>query len=364
MKILFDIGHPGHLHYFRNAAKILEEEGHKTFFTTRDKDVTLKLFKAYNIPYYLTGKNKSGLLNKAYTLFKTTWEIYKYAKKVKPDIIVNFFLPFAGIAGRILNIPVIGFDDTEHAKFSNWIAKKFTDIVFVPSSFLVIHDKHEIRFDSHMELCYLLPKYHTPDKKVLNELKISPGTEYVILRFISWTANHDLGASGLKYDEKIKLVKLLSSKFQVFISSEGQLPPELSKYRINISPEKIHDALYFAQLYIGEGATMASEAALLGTPSIYINSLDAGCLQAEVNAGLLYSFRDSNGLFDKIEYLLAINDLKQQHINKNLAYLKKNIDVTALLVWFIENYPQSKMIMRESPDFQFNFRTDNILEKV
>ncbi|MEZ5084596.1 MAG: DUF354 domain-containing protein, partial [Bacteroidales bacterium] len=290
MKILFDIGHPGHLHYFRNTAKILEKKGHETFFTTRDKDVTLKLFKAYNIPFYRTGKNKAGLFNKAYTLFNTTWEIYKYAKKVKPDIIVNFFLPFAGIAGRLLKIPVIGFDDTEHAKFSNGIAKKFTDTIFVPASFQVVHSVNEIRFNSHMELCYLLPKYFSPDNSIYHDLNISKDIKYVILRFISWTANHDIGATGLTYEDKMKLVSMLSKKYKVFISSEGKLPAEFSAYQINIPPEKMHDALYFAQLYIGEGATMASEAALLGTPSIYINSLDAGCIQEQVDGGLMYSF--------------------------------------------------------------------------
>lgn len=356
MKILFDIGHPGHFHYFRNAAKILEERGHKTFFTTRDKDVTLNLFKAFKIPYYLTGKNKPGIINKALTLFITSWKIYKYAKKVKPDIIVNFFLPFAGIAGKLLNIPVIGFDDTEHAKFSNWIANKFTDVIFVPSSFTVVHNKNEIRFNSHMELCYLLPRYFMPDKKVFDELKISPGTDYVILRFISWTANHDLGASGLKYEEKIKLVNLLVSKYQVFISCEGQLPHELLKYKIKISPEKMHDALYFAQLYIGEGATMATEAALLGTPSIYINSLDAGCIQEQVNAGLLYSFRTSEGLFEKVENLKNSSNLKQQHADMSKEYLTSKIDLTALIVWFVENYPKSKEILHENPNHQYNFK--------
>jgi hypothetical protein len=44
--------------------------------------------------------------------------------------------------------------------------------------------------------------------------------------------------------------------------------------------------------------------------------------------------------------------------------LKKKIDGTSILVWFIENYPKSKFIMKENPDFQYNFRTDNIPEEV
>ena len=81
---------------------------------------------------------------------------------------------------------------------------------------------------------------------------------------------------------------------KVIISSEGELPVELEKYRVKISPERMHDLLSFASLYIGEGATTASECAMLGTPAIYVNVLDAGTLQEQENLGLLFSFRNEN----------------------------------------------------------------------
>jgi hypothetical protein len=36
--------------------------------------------------------------------------------------------------------------------------------------------------------------------------------------------------------------------------------------------------------------------------------------------------------------------------------LSEKIDVTAFLVWFIENYPESVTVMRQNPDYQYNFR--------
>ena len=50
----------------------------------------------------------------------------------------------------------------------------------------------------------------------------------------------------------------------------------LKQYQLSINPIEIHDVLSFADLFIGEGATMASESAIMGTPSIYVNSLTAG----------------------------------------------------------------------------------------
>lgn len=34
--------------------------------------------------------------------------------------------------------------------------------------------------------------------------------------------------------------------------------------------------------------------------------------------------------------------------------LADKIDVTAFLVWFIENWPESFKIMKENPDYQFD----------
>jgi len=36
--------------------------------------------------------------------------------------------------------------------------------------------------------------------------------------------------------------------------------------------------------------------------------------------------------------------------------LEDKIDVTAFLVWFVENYPESFSIMRENPDYQAGFK--------
>jgi hypothetical protein len=51
MKILIDMGHPAHVHFFKNTIWELEKRGHQVKVTARDKDVTLKLLEAYGIPY-------------------------------------------------------------------------------------------------------------------------------------------------------------------------------------------------------------------------------------------------------------------------------------------------------------------------
>ena len=50
------------------------------------------------------------------------------------------------------------------------------------------------------------------------------------------------------------------------------MPTDLEKYKLKINPIYIHTVLYYASLYVGDSQTMATEAALLGTPSIRFNS--------------------------------------------------------------------------------------------
>ena len=111
----------------------------------------------------------------------------------------------------------------------------------------------------------------------MEHLKVKKGQKYAIVRFVSWEAHHDIGQHGFSLQDKEKAIHDLAKYITVFISSEKPLPESLEKFRIHIPIEKMHDALAFAHLYLGEGGTTATEAALLGTPNIIINSLAKHC---------------------------------------------------------------------------------------
>ena len=51
MRIIINIGHPGHVHFYRNAILALEERGHEVLVTARAKDITYKLLGIYDIPH-------------------------------------------------------------------------------------------------------------------------------------------------------------------------------------------------------------------------------------------------------------------------------------------------------------------------
>ena len=356
MKILIDIGHPAHVHYFKNFIKIMKKKGHKFFITARNKEVVFDLLSNNNLKFYNRGDGSNTSLGKLLYLIKADFRLYNIARKFKPDLFLSFSSPYAAHAAKLLDVPHIAFTDTEHAKIVNLAVVPFSDVICTPASFQKDFGKKHIRFNGYMELCYLHPNYFKPDPSVLDLLGVNKNEKYVIMRFVSWHASHDVGYSGLTLEMKRKAVEEISKYVKVFISSEGELPEDLKQYQIRIPPEKMHDALAFSTLFVGEGATMASECAMLGIPAIYVNPLSAGTLKEQEKYGLIYGFRNSTGVINKAIELINTPNLQKEWQQRRQKMLADKIDVTAFMVWLIENYPESVKIMRENPDYQYRFK--------
>jgi len=356
MKILIDIGHPAHVHYFRNFIGLMTKKGHQFHITSRDKEVTFDLLRKFNIPFTSRGKGGKGFLGKILYILQADLKLIRDGLRFKPDILLSFASTYAAHASFVLGKPHLAFDDTEHSKYEIFLYRSFTKVFLNPQCFKKNFGNKQIRFKGFMELCYLHPKYFNPDNNVLLQLRLKETERFVLLRFVSWTAGHDLSETGFSSETKVNLVKTLSEYVKIFISSESKLPEELEQYRLPVSPEKLHDVLFYSTLYIGEGATTASECAMLGTPAIYVNSLSAGTLEEQERLGLLFSFRNPEGVLEKTLELLKMPDLKTEFHKRRNAMLAKSIDVTAFMVWFVENYPGSVKIMKENPEYQERFR--------
>ena len=182
--------------------------------------------------------------------------------------------------------------------------------------------------------------------------------KYIIVRFVSWNATHDRGHSGMSYKNKLLAVEKLSKEAKVFISSENELPPELEKYRFPLSPEKMHDAIAFASLMYGESATMATEGAVLGVPGIYLdNTSRLYTKEIEKKYGLIINYTESESdqlasIEKAIQILKNSSSIWEEGRRKLLG---EKINVTAFLIWLIENYPESKSILRRNPEYQLKF---------
>ena len=361
MRILVEVGHPAHVHYFRNFIKIMEARGHSFLVIAREKEMTLNLLDYYDIKYKSRGKGKDSVPGKFFYLPYGILYTALQAIKFKPDIFISMGSPFAAIASKFVNKPHITFDDTENAILTQFLYKPFTDVILSPSAYRKVINNRHIKFNGFMELCYLHPNNYTPDPSIRNILHSEEEKRYCLVRFVKWKAHHDINHKGITPENKIKLIKEFSKYAEVFISSEGELPPSLKQYQINIPYEKIHDVIKYASLVFGDSATMTSEAAILGTPSIYIGNVDLGNMVEEQDKyELVFNYTENASdqvaaIKKGLELLTTVN-IKEEWRKRKERMFNDKIDVTAFIIWFIENYPSSFQTMKENPGYQNNFK--------
>lgn len=355
MRILIDIGHPAHVHYFKNFIFIMQAKGHEFMLVARDKEVSHQLLDNLELSYLSRGKGAKSLIGKLFYIIEADGKILKIARKFKPDLFMSFASPYAAHVAYLMGKPHIVFDDTEAAKLNLILYPPFSSTILNPSVYWKYHSKKQLFFKGFMELCYLHPNYFQPDADIISSYGIDVNSPFVLVRFVSWDANHDIGQSGLSSKIKKELVQLLSKKARVLISAEGQLTNDLESYRIKIKPIHLHHFLAFSSLYVGEGATTASESLTLGTPAIYINTLNAGTIQDQTDNYGLISLRNSDNLLDIALSMLTPEAQKEAQASRD-RLIEDHIDVTAFMVWFIENYPQSETILRDTPDYQYQFK--------
>lgn len=361
MNILIDIGHPGHIHLFRNAIKELENKGHKIYVTSRDVKIITHLLNHYEIRYINLGDKGLSVIMKGIKTLLQDFKVLKIVFKYKIDLGLSSGIVLSHVA-KFSRIKTLIFDDDDdHAEpLVVKYGHPFADNVLSP---IVITRKAKSNigyFGTH-ELSYLHPKRFAADINVLNKLKLKPNDVFFVLRFVAFQGHHDIGQFGISLEQKIRLTNLLSKYGKVFITSEKPIEIELEKYRIPVPPEDIHSLLFYATMFLGDSQTMTSEAAILGTPALKCNTF-AGKLsvpnELEEKYGLCYSYhpKDFDVFFEKTKELLSERNLKEKWSERRKRFIEDKIDVTAFMVWFIENYPESAKIMKDNPDYQYKFK--------
>src|SRR5690606_23687331 len=128
-----------------------------------------------------------------------------------------------------------------------------------------------------------------------------------------------------------------------FITSEGELPSDLEQFRIKIPYHQIHDALYYCTLLFGESATMASEAGVLGTPSIFINDIELGYINDQISKyALISQFKNENNqhelALEKAIELIKDNTNVTPHKLRSKEIQENCIDLTKFMVGEVLKY--------------------------
>lgn len=353
MTFLFDMAHPAAVHYFKNIIFKLKEGGHEVVITARDKDITQQLLRNYKLPFIDLGIMQPNFFSRLIFMIKGEIRALYFLSKYKPDVVVSMGTIFFAHACFIKRVPYVVFDDTEHALLNRILYKPFARRIFTPACYTTDLGKKQFRFNAVMELLYLHPSQTIKwDSKALNEQFVE--RPFAIIRFISWDAFHDSG-TGAGIVDKMALLNLVKKYMEVYLSIEGDVPKALKDHVLRIEPENIHLYLEKASLYIGEGATTASESAMLGTPAVYINPLPLGYITAEEKWGLLYNLGKSKNVLEEVEQLLKAKDLKEKTLKNQKHIISSFINPSDFFIWYFSNYPESDREIINDPEIQYRY---------
>lgn len=355
-----DISHPAHFHLIRNTYFALIKNGHKIFVTVKNVPSILSLLDKYSIPYTLLDRKKDSLIGKGITQIGYIYKLCRFVNtnKITLGFSSSFTMTQVSLFTK-MDAVLLDDDDDDVEPLVVKYGHPFAKVVFSPEC-VRRKAKGLIPYKGYHELAYLHPNRFNPDESVLDEIGLKKNEVFFVLRFNAFKAYHDSGIKGLSIENKRRLIQYLETKGKVFITTERNIDDEFKKDQLLLSPEKVHSLIFYAKMLIGDSQTMTSEAAVLGTPAIRCNSFVGRISyleEEEHKYELTYGFRpeEAEKMFEKIDELLALNNLKEIWEKRRAKMLSEKIDVSGFFIWFVENYPSSINIMKNNPDFQKSF---------
>lgn len=380
MRILVDIGHPAHVHMFHYVAEEMQKRGHEVMFVCRDKEFEVRLLTNFGFRFVNLGKKHKGLIGKVWDMIRFDARILWTALRFRPDVLISHGALTASQVAWLIRKPHITFEDTFNMEQVNIYAPMARVIFTAMYDNPLVGRPNVLRYSGYKELLFLHPNRFTPDVEgIRKELGVMTEEKFSIVRFVAWNATHDRGHRGISIENKVKAIQTFAKYGRVLISSEGALPPEIEALlsdeairregevlqypvqRFSLAPERMHHAEAAASLVWGESSTMVAEAAVLGTPGVFLDN--TGRLftkDIEEHYGLCYNLTESPE--DQVHAIeigeqILSGQIPMDFRARHEQLLHEKIDVTGMFCWFIENYPESEKMWRENrPEIEERFK--------
>ena len=334
MKVMISVDHPAWAHQFHHIIEKLQARGDEVLVLAIDKDGAPELLRRYGIPYSLCAKGTGrNIVEKGWLFLRLCVNHTRHAMRFKPAVLIGRASPMMAVAAFATRKPHLLYEDTEVSRFSLNLCKRLSTKILTPRTFLTDLGEKQERVDTYKELFYLHPSVFTPDRQVLRDAGFNPDEPYVLVRFVAWNASHDVGKHGLSDRDQLDLVRRIQAAgVRVWVSSEKPLSGELEPYRLRTPFHLAHHVLAFARLVYSEGATMASEAVVLGVHALYVNVIKSGSTREQSERyQLLYNYNDGDDRYEraltKALELLADPGLTALGREKQQKLLAEKVDI-------------------------------------
>jgi uncharacterized protein len=271
LRALFDIVHPAHVHFYRNLHARLTAGGHECRVLARDREMTLALLDAYGISYEVHGSPQRGHFRQGAELARRDLRLVKIGRRFKPDVVLARN-PAGMHAARVLG--TVGIFDTDDGSAGGSVfrlAAPFASVITTPSCLTEDFGPKHVSYPGYKALAFLHPDHYVPDPAIRDELGVG-SDPYAIVRLTAMEAAHDHKEQGVPTPAVDKVIEVLAARGRVFLSCEGEIPPGYERLAFSVPPQRMHDAMAFATVVIGDSGSMVGEAAVLGTPAVFCGS--------------------------------------------------------------------------------------------
>lgn len=337
MRVLVDITHPAYAHFFRAVLPALRERGYIVRVTSREKDVTLELLNVWGIEHHClstAGRSATGLLVE---MIVRVWRLCREIKRFRPDVLLARDGVYACQAGWLSGVKAISFDDTDDAPIQHACYFPFAWRVYTDHAYRRRLGGKQRFYTGVSCIPYLQSPLVADDDRLLERFGFRPNDKVFLVRLVSWTSNHDYGQRGFDQHHLRRLVDRLKLQGRVVVSSEVELEDSLEELRSPVAPQDMHSLLAKCSLYVGESATMAAEAAMLGVPAIHVSTRRLWYTdELESRYQLVRNVRSGPDCLELVDKILGHPDAKRDHIRRRNDYLQTVDDLVKVVVRALE----------------------------
>ena len=359
MKYLFYIAHPKQVYMYRYVALELLQDGHFCVFLAINKEISCGLLEVFGMEYYVIGDNKRTMLRKLLQQAVLFVRINIFVNRIIPDVYIGTAVPCLAITARLRRKPYVLLEDTRAAEPVDRLLLPFITSIMTYKEFGVHFGRKHVKVNAILEMLYLHDSVFVPDESVLKYFNFSKNEQFVILRFVSWNAFHDVNKRGLSAAGKARVIDEFSKHARVIISTEYEIEEEYKHMCMSIPIHMIHSLEYYAELVFGESPTMTTEAAMLGTPSICVTSLAD---DSNNNFKVLKQYGLSEVYLPEDENMSILRGIEVLKMNKKAEYRRRassfrnsHINYVKFLKWYITSIPDSIKEMKVDPEISERF---------
>lgn len=348
-KVFFDLNHPADFHLFKHLMEWMKGQDYALRIVARDKECLHLLLDDAGLSYISRGPGKHTLLGKylyaTWVLALISFELIRF----RPSVCICLSSPYLTILSRLLRIPCICYDDTDDNPRLLPLIRQATYLLS-PANYPHKFHRYHFHLPVLKELAYLHPSH----------FQHSGSSRGIFFRFTRTDSIHHSKDSA--FDQLMVMSKItkLTHNNNIVLSSELKLDMEETDKIHPADPIHIHRDLAKCKVFWGNSGTMAAEAAVLGIPAIFVSSEKFAYICELEEHGLLYHYHPDqlNESLDKIDSILAGDPPMEHFQNARKALLKDKLDMTAFLIWFIKNLPESPYKLEKNPDITREFFVD------